>query len=415
MDRAIPSATQAKRRRKRWLLAAAALLLLAAGLWAFRGALKPRVQQADLLTAVVETGDVEASLAATGLIIPAHEAVVTSPIQSSIRRVLLTAGARVQPGQTILELDKEITSTALAKLQDEQLQNQNKSSVLQLSLERSLNDLESQEQVQQEKVRSLQSGLRDEQHLLRIGSGTPESVRQAELNLKIAELELERVRRQIRNQRQSNQADERGLGYTMQIQQRSIQELAGKLRQANISAGQAGVLTWVNEDIGSTVSQGEVVARVADLSAFRVRATIADAYADSLHVGDEVVVRLSGTDLRGAVTSISPAVEKGVVTFYAQLNQNNHPALRANLRADVYVVTRSHRHVLRLKNGPFFRGGREQVAFVVRDGVAVRRTVRLGDSNFDYVQVLAGLRAGDEVVISDLKAYEQAPELTIKQ
>jgi HlyD family secretion protein len=414
MDRAISSATQAKRRRQQWLLATAALLLVAGALWAFRGALKPSVRQAELLTAVVETGDVEASLTATGLIIPAHEAVVTSPIQSTIRRVLLTAGAKVQPGQTIVELDKELTSTALAKLQDEQLQNQNKSSVMQLSLQRSLNDLESQEKVQQEKVRSLQSGLRDEQHLLSIGSGTPEAVRQAELNLKIAELELQRVRRQIRNQRQSNQADERGLGYTMQIQQRSIQELAGKLRQANISADQAGVLTWVNEDIGSTVTQGQVLARVADLSSFRVRGSIADTYADSLHVGDPVVVRLNGTDLRGSITSISPAVDKNVVTFYAQLDDNHHPALRANLRTDVFVVTRSHHQVLRVKNGPFFQGGREQTVFVVQDGQAVRRTVRLGDSNFDYVQVVSGLRAGEQLVISDLKDYEEAPALTIK-
>ncbi|MCC3156646.1 efflux RND transporter periplasmic adaptor subunit [Hymenobacter sp. 15J16-1T3B] len=414
MDRAISPAAQAKRRRQRWLLASAVVLLVAGALWAFRGVLKPSISATELLTARVETGDVEASLTASGLIIPAHEAVITSPIQSTIRRVRLTAGDRVQPGQTILELDKELTGTALAKLQDEQLQNQNKNTVLQLGLEHSLNDLESQEKVQQEKVRSLQSGLRDEQHLLSIGSGTPEAVRQAELNLKIAELELQRVRRQIKNQRQSNQADERGLGYTMQIQQRSISELAGKLRQANISAEQAGVLTWVNEDIGSTVNQGQVLARVADLTSFRVRGSIADTYADSLHVGDPVVVRLNGTDLRGTVSSISPAVDKNVVTFYAQLDDNHHPALRANLRADVFVVTRAHRNVLRIKNGPFFQGGREQVAFVVQDGQAVRRTVRLGDSNFDYVQVVSGLRPGEEVVISDTKKYEEAPALTIK-
>ncbi|OON67774.1 efflux RND transporter periplasmic adaptor subunit [Hymenobacter sp. CRA2] len=415
MDRAISPAIQAKRRRQRWLLATAVLLLVAGGLWAFRSVLRPSIKQDELLTAVVETGDVEASLTAAGVVIPAHEAVVTSPIQSTVRRVLLTAGDKVQPGQPILELDKELTSTALAKLQDEQLQNRNKSTLLQLSLERSLNDLEAQQQVQQEKVRSLQSALRDEQHLLGIGSGTQEGVRQAELNLKIAELELQKVRRQMQNQRQSNQADERGLGYTVQMQDRSIRELAGKLRQATVSADQAGVLTWVNEDIGSTVTQGQVLARVADLSSFRVRATIADAYADSLHLGDAVIVRLSGTDLRGTISSISPAVDKGVVTFYVRLEQNNHPALRANLRTDVYVVTRAHRGTLRVKNGPYYQGGREQEVFVLHDDQAVRRTVRFGDSNFDYVQVLSGLRPGDELIISDMKDYQQVPLLTIKR
>jgi HlyD family secretion protein len=398
------------------LLILGVVLVTAAGLWAFRGVLKPSIKQEEILTAAVETGDVEATITTSGLVIPAHEAVITSPIQSTIRRVSLTAGAKVQPGQTILELDKELTTSALAKLQDEQLQNRNKSTQLQLSLERSLNDLQAQEQVQQEKVRSLQSALRDEQHLLRIGSGTQESVRQAELNLKIAELELQKVRRQIQNQRQSNQADERGLGYTMQIQDRNITELAQKLRQANISAEQAGVLTWVSEDIGSPVTPGQVLARVADLSAFRVRGSVADSYADSIHVGDPVIVRLGGTDLRGTVSSISPAVDKGVVTFYAQLEQNNHPALRPSLRADVYVITRAHRGTLRVKNGPFYQGSREQPVFVLQeDGEAVRRTVRFGNSNFDYVQVLSGLRPGEKVIISDTKSYEQAPALSIKR
>ncbi|WP_400193250.1 efflux RND transporter periplasmic adaptor subunit [Hymenobacter sp. B81] len=415
MDRAISPATQARRRRQRWLLIVAALLLVGTGLWAFRGALRPSIEADSLLLATVETGDVEAAITATGIIIPAREAVITSPIQSTIRRVNLAAGARVQPGQTILELDRELTGSALAKLQDEQLQNRNKSTQLQLKLEYGLTDLRSQELVQQEKVRSLQSALRDEQHLLKIGSGTQESVRQAELNLKIAQLELRRLGDQIRNQRQTNVADERELSYTMQIQERNIAELAQKLRQANISAEQAGVLTWVNEDIGSTVNQGQVIARVADLSSFRVRGTIADTYADSLHLGDVVVVRLNGTDLRGTVSTISPAVDKGVVTFYAQLEQSSHPALRANLRTDVFVVTRAHREVLRVKNGPFYQGGHEQPVFVVQDGRAVRRAVRFGESNFDYVQVLGGLRPGEQIVLSDTKSYEQAEELTIKR
>jgi HlyD family secretion protein len=162
------------------------------------------------------------------------------------------------------------------------------------------------------------------------------------------------------------------------------------------------------------VQAGDPLARVADLSSFRVRATISDTYAEALHPGDPVVVRINDLDLRGAVTTISPSVEKGVVTFYAQLDNPHHPGLRANLRADVFVVTKAHHGVLRLKNGPFYQGGKEQPVFVVKDGRAVRRTVRFGDSNFDFVQITGGLRAGEEVVLSDMKAHQATPELMVK-
>ena len=131
--------------------------------------------------------------------------------------------------------------------------------------------------------------------------------------------------------------------------------------------------------------------------------------------GDPVNVRINGTDLRGTVASISPAVDKGVVTFYAQLDNPHHPALRANLRADVFVVTRAHRGVLRVKNGPFYQGGKEQPVFVLTGGRALRRTVRFGDSNFDFVQIMGGLRAGESVIVSDMKEHLDTPELTVQK
>jgi HlyD family secretion protein len=416
MDRVISPATQRRRQLRYWLLGFGTLAaLLAAGL-GLRNLVQPSLRRVDILTAPVETGDVDAALTAAGTVIPGREVVITSPIQSTVRRVLLAVGARVQPGQTIVELDKDLAASTLAKLDDEQLRNQNKNAQLGLALARSLTDLQAQQQAQDLKVSSLQSALRDEQHLLEIGGGTAEAVRQAELNLRTASLEAQRLRQQLTNQQQASQADRRELGYTVSMQQRNIAEQAAKLRQADISSQLPGVLTWVNDNLGATVQAGDALARVADLSRYRVRATISDAYADQLHPGDAVRVRLGpGTDLPGTVASISPAVDKGVVTFYATLANDHHPALRANLRADVFVVTRAHRGVLRVKNGPFYQGGQEQPVFVLADGRAVRRVVRFGDSNTDYVQVLSGLQPGEELIISDTKTYADTPALTVSQ
>ena len=415
MDRVLAPATVRRRQLRRWLLGLGALLaLLAAGL-GLRAVLQPTLARADVLTAAVETGDVDATLTAAGTVIPAREAVLASPIQSTIRRVALAVGAAVQPGQVIVELDKDLAASALAKLDDEQLRNQNKTQQLRLALTRALTDLQAQQQSQDLKVSSLQSALRDEQHLLQVGGGTAEAVRQAELNLRTARLEAGRLRRQLANQRQASAADQRELGYTVSVQQRSIAEQAAKLQQADISSPLPGVLTWVNDNLGATVQAGEALARVADLRHYRVRATIADTYADQLHPGDAVQVRLGpGTDLPGTIASISPAVDKGVVTFYATLQADHHPALRANLRTDVQVLTRAHRGVLRLRNGPFYQGGQEQPVFVLAGGRAVRRVVRLGDSNSDYVQVLSGLSKGEEVIVSDTKSFVDTPELRVE-
>ena len=414
MDRAIAISTQNQRLRRRWLLGTVVLLLALGAVLAFRSVLQPSLRRADVLTARVETGDVDAALTAAGTIIPGREAVIVSPIQSTIRRLAVTVGATVKPGQTILELDKGRAASDLAKLSDEQLRNQNKNSQLHLTLERNLTDLLSQAQTQQVRVGSLESALRDERHLLQVGGGTAEAVRQAELNLTVARLEARRLARQTRTQRQANAADVRELGYTVSMQQRSIQELATKLRQADISSQQPGVLTWANDNLGATVQAGDALARVADLSSFRLIATVSDTYADQLRPGGPIRVRVNGLDLPGRISSISPAIDKGVVTFYAQLDQPHHPALRANLRADVFVITSAQRAVRRLRNGPFYQGGREQPVFVLAQDRATRRTVQFGASNFDYVQIISGLQAGDEVIVSDMKDHLDTPELVVR-
>ena len=106
MDRAIANSIQTQRKRRRWLAVAAGVLVVLGAVLAFRTVLKPSLRRGDILTAPVETGEVEASLTAAGTVIPGREAVLTSPIQSTIRRVVVAVGARVRPGETILYMDK---------------------------------------------------------------------------------------------------------------------------------------------------------------------------------------------------------------------------------------------------------------------------------------------------------------------
>lgn len=416
MDRTLPSHAQRRNARRPWLIGGAVLAALVAGLVAVRSVLQPRVAAGQLLTAVVEVGDVEATLSAGGTVVPAREASIAAPIASTIRRVVRQVGDEVRAHEPILELDTEQAATALGKLRDEQARHHNRTAQLTLTLERAINDLRAQQAAQQARVGALQAALRDEQYLLNIGGTTAENVRQAELNLRVADLELRRLRDQTRTQHRAAAADQREVGFQLAAQTRDIVEHERRLRQATISADAPGVLTWVNDQLGATVAQGAELARVADLSAFRIRATIADSYADALHPGAPVIVRLgtSGPELRGRVSTVNPAVEKGAVTFYATLDDPRHAALRPQLRVDVFVVTSRQVRTPRVRNGPFYQGAREQPVYVVRpDGRAERRTARFGESNFDWVQITGGLRPGERVVVSETKSFTDAPELLI--
>jgi HlyD family secretion protein len=163
-----------------------------------------------------------------------------------------------------------------------------------------------------------------------------------------------------------------------------------------------------------TVRRGEEIARVADLTAYRIEATVSDVHASRLAPGLPVVVESGEHRMNGRVTNIRPKVENGIVTLEADLDDASDPSLRHNMRVDVYIVTDRAEDALRVRRGSFLMADGTHAAFVLRNGVAVRKPVKFGITNIDYYQVLEGLDEGDEVVISDMSDYMHLTEVKVR-
>lgn len=71
--------------------------------------------------------------------------------------------------------------------------------------------------------------------------------------------------------------------------------------------------------------------------------------------------------------------------------------------------------VLRIANSSYYVGKGEYELFVVNGDQLLKRKVQLGDSNFEYVEVVGGLQEGDEVVVSDMNAYKDKNKLKLEE
>ena len=390
-----------------------AALLLAIG-W-MRTALKTSVEAGKIRTATAETGPVENSITASGEVIPAYEQVYTSPIRASIRRVLLTPGTAVKPGQAILDLDKSLTEIEREKLNDQLALKRNGIDQLRMKLNKSLYDAEVNDQIKLLNINRLRADLEGARRLHKVGGNTTEDVTRAENALRVAELEKKQLENDLAYNRQSMSASLRETTLQAQIEEKNLKELTHKLNQANIVADRSGVLTWVNENIGTSVNEGEMLAKLADLASFRVEGSCSDVYADQVKIGLPVAVKVNETSLRGLITQVKPAVKNGIVQFVVQLDNSHHTSLRPNMKVDVFVITDRVTRAVRVANGPAFKGKRKQFVYVLPKGspVAQRREIETGLSNFDYVEVKQGLRVGEQVILTDLSQYEHLEEITI--
>lgn len=415
MDRDLPEESIKQQTRRRWVWAGVAVIILVGAVWLLRNSLNNTVEHKDIRIATAETGDVENTLTASGEVQPDFEAVVTSPITAVIQQTYLDAGASVKVGDKILELDKEFTQLNVDKLKDELELKRNSIVKLRWELEKSFYDLKINDSIKVLKINSLRADIENTKRLFKAGGGTRESIEQAEQNLRIAQLEKRQLENDIRIKQQTMRADIRESEIGAQIKEKDLQELQRKLQQANIIANRAGVLTYVNKNIGSKVAEGEILARLADLGGFKVIGSISDSYAQQIRVGMSVVVRVNETQLRGTLTNILPSVQNNTVNFDVQLDDKANKLLRPKMKVEVYPVTDAHLKVVRVANGAGFTGAPVQDVFVLRkDGTAERRTVKIGLSNFDFVEIKEGVQLGEQVIVSDMSKFKNAKELEIK-
>ncbi|MPR36128.1 efflux RND transporter periplasmic adaptor subunit [Salmonirosea aquatica] len=414
MDREVSADHLKSTRTRRWIIGMGAVLLLAASIYFFRKSLSSTIEANRIRTGTVQRGDVENTLNATGEVIPAYEQIITSPIRAVIKQVLLTPGTRIEPGQPIVELDKSLTQIEFERYEDQLALKKNSIEQLRMKLDKNLYDAEISDKIKLLNINKLKADLEDAQRLTKVGGGTQEDITRAENALKIAQLEKQQLENDLAYNRQSMGASLRETELGAQIESKNLKELQHKLRMADIVADRKGVLTWVNENIGSAVNEGEMLAKVADLGSFRVEGSCSDVYADQVKAGLPVVIKVNDSTLRGTITQVKPAVKDGVIGFVVQLDNARSESLRPNMKVDVYVVTDRSANTLRVANGPAFTGKRKQYVYVAQAGKAIRREVEVGLSNFDFVEIKSGLQAGEKVILTDMNQYEHLEEITIK-
>ena len=404
--------------KNRWRLLRRLTLIIGVFGGAFfllRYLLKARMVLEDFQVVTVERGVMENTITASGLVVPAFEQQINAPVNTEIKSVLLRSGTRVEPGDLIIELDEEFVRLEFESINDELELKKNNITKLRLEFEKNLRELDYENQIKALQLSSLEAKLKDARRLKEIGGATQEEVQQAELNLQIANLEKKKLENDLNFRKQTINSDRRNLELEVMIQEKKLSELRRKLKETSVVAPRPGVITWLNEDIGMKVSEGDPIVRMADLESFRVEASCSDRYASLVKVGMPVKVRINQSNLPGTIVSILPAVENNTLEFVVALEEANHKELRPSMRVEVFIISDRKEQVLRVKNGPVFTGAVQQPLFVIRGDKAVMHSVRIGLTNMDYVELESGgLREGDRVIISDMEDYDHLETIELR-
>ncbi|RQS19497.1 macrolide transporter subunit MacA [Burkholderia sp. Bp8992] len=388
--------TQKTHRCRRIVLATLAVVAIAAGVTLKACAPDKHPQY---LSAPVTRGDLENAVLATGALQAFRQVDVGAQVSGQLKTLKVKLGDKVTKGQWLAEIDPVISENALrqARASEESLRAQQQSAAAQLT--------------------QAELAFRRQQAMLPDDATSRESFEAAKATLDVQRATLASLAAQIRSARIQIETAQANLGYT-----RIVAPIDGEVVAIVTQEGQTVIAQ----------QQAPVILKLANLDTMTVKAQVSEADVIRVSAGQTAYfTSLGEPDKRhyGKLRAIEPAPQNyadaqsplggggakpNAAVFYNALFDVPNPEhrLRIAMTAQVNIVLGDARNALSIPAaalGEKRKDGTYAVRVLRADGSTETRHVRIGINNNVRVEVLAGLKAGERVVIGEASADEHVP------
>jgi HlyD family secretion protein len=193
-----------------------------------------------------------------------------------------------------------------------------------------------------------------------------------------------------------------------------VQDLLRQVDELDMRSPVNGIVGNLMVDQKAAVSRNQVVMSVVDLSAFEIEAQVPESYADDLGLGMAAEVLVGNQRYPADLVSVSPEIIQNQVTTRIRFSGDMPPGLRQNQRLTTRILMEEKNDVLTLQRGQFLDSGGSRIAYVLDDeSVAHRRSIEIGARSLAAVEIINGLKEGEDVVISIIDQFRSADTVLV--
>jgi len=243
----------------------------------------------------------------------------------------------------------------------------------------------------------------------------------SDLNVRLSQLEESNTAAQAERERQRVSVNEQSAKAQIAAQEARLDQLRAayelkkrQVEELKILAGVSGVLQQLSIEEGQRVTSGTTIAKVAEPGRLKAAIRIAETQAKDVLLGQSATIDTRTSIVAGRVVHIDPAAIQGTVTVDVQLDGELPKGARPDLNVDGTIEIERLTDVLyvgRPANGQ--PDSTIQLFKVFPGGEALRTRVRIGRVSVNSVEVLEGLEEGDEVILSDMSAWDAYDRLRL--
>jgi len=404
------------RRALLWAIGAALLLLGALAYPSLRRWLRSEtsVELSRIRVGEVTRGDLVREVAVQGNVVAAFSPTLVAPARGVVV-VSVRAGEVVEAGTPLVvvrspEVESRLEqerSTLLSlqadlerqRVQTEQTRGQNRQDVALLEVE----------------LEAARRALVRQETLRREGLTNAVQYEEAQDQVRIAEMQLEAARRRTAFADETLEFEVRDRASRVERQRLIVADLERQVEELTLRSPVEGLVSRVQANDRDAVIEGQALVTVVDLSAFEIEAPVPEAYADEIAPGARAAVTYDGREWPAAVRSIAPSVEGSRVPVQVVFEEEVPVGLKQNQQLSTRIILDTRRDVLKAPRGPFLEAGGGRTAYLLEDGLAVRRPIEVGALSVSEVEIVTGLEVGDRIVISDTGRFEGAERVLVRR
>ncbi|MBA3609169.1 MAG: efflux RND transporter periplasmic adaptor subunit [Verrucomicrobiota bacterium] len=398
-----------KKKKKRLIIAGASVLGLILVTVAL-SRLKPAAVSVDRAAVWVDTvkrGPMLRQVRGLGTLVPEDIRWIATNKEGRVEKIVVRPGAKVEPDTVILELSSPDLEQAALDAQSQATAAEAELTTLRATLQRELLNQESNTaQVHSEYLQAKMEAETNESlkknGLIADLAYKTSIIKRDELQNR-DEIEIKRLefaRDSIEPQLAAKQATVNQLAAAAKLKARDVEAL-------HVKAGMTGVLQQLPVEVGQRVVAGTNLARVADPAKLKAQIKIAETQAKDIQINQPASIDTRNGVVAGHVTRVDPAVEQGTVTVDIALDGELPKGARPDLSVDGTIELERLDNVLYVGRPAFAQDGATVGVFKLSSsGEAVRSPVHFGRSSVNTIEILSGLNAGEQVILSDTSAYD---------
>jgi multidrug resistance efflux pump len=407
-----------KKTRKPWVLAVAgacALLAVTVGLSRLRPA-APSVERASVWLDTVKRGPMVRQVKGAGTLVPEYIRWLTADTAGRVERIHVRPGATVTADTLLMEL-------ANPDVQLQALEAERQLASAQAELIRMRTELETQRLAQEATVATLTADAADATRRAEANTTLHQKELIGELEVRQTtersgelsrRLELERKRLQVMT---TNMKDQ------LEAQQGQVERLKAVARfrrtqveSMKVRAGEDGVLQELPLELGQWVTPGVLLAKVVKPERLKAELRIAETQARDIQPGQKALVDTRNGVVEGTVARVAPAASQGTVRVEVSLPAELPRGSRPDLTVEGTVELERLANVLSVGRPAGAQPNGTMSLFRLMPGSdeAIRVPVRLGRGSVNAVEVVQGLQEGDQVVLSDMAAWDAVERVRLR-